>query len=107
MSDLTDKRLARDLRTLIPRKGVRNVLQAAPAPKPIAATLGRAYPEIDSPAPSGGGLVSPLTETGRQVATVRVYDPADSANYIDVEQITQLTMEDAEGTEIVFNFAAP
>lgn len=107
MSDLTDKRLARDLRTLIPRKGVRNVLPAPTAPEPIAAQLGRAYPGA-TPAPSsGGGLVSPLVETGRQTATLRVYDPADAANYIDVEQITELTMVDAEGTEIVFQFAAP
>jgi hypothetical protein len=47
-------------------------------------------------------------ETGRQMATTRIYNPDDKSMWVDVEHIVQLTMSDKIfGQAMILNYAAP
>lgn len=79
----------------------REPLGVAPAPEEIPAqrNVAEREAEITSRGGTGSGIVSPLTEKSRIVQTVRVYDPADATRWIDVEQVVELVVEDAEAQE--------
>jgi len=63
-------------------------------------------PAADPATSDGGGYASPLTEQSRVTTTVTIPVPS-GATSVDVEAITQLTMTDANGVALVFNFTAP
>lgn len=103
MTSATDKRLARDVQALTRKEGKVGQPLAAPAtPATIPGGVGRAAGQAFS-----GELTSPLTEASRETVKYKVYDPNDSTQWIEVDQITKLVMTDANGREIVFNFVDP
>jgi len=55
------------------------------------------------------GLPKPKwVESGRKMATTRVYNPFDKSMWVDVEHITQLDMTDKIwGQAMTLNYAAP
>lgn len=61
-------------------------------------SVAEAVPQGEDPL-SGQGINWPLTEISRTVQTVRVYDPNDATRWIDVEQVTELVLEDALGLQ--------
>ncbi len=59
--------------------------------------------DVDQGPEPTGGYVSPLTEQSRTVQTVKVYNPADPTEWIDVDQATQIIFEDADQTELIMD----
>jgi hypothetical protein len=62
-----------------------------------------------APAPNpeiAGSIASPLTEVGRVTQNVTIWDSTDQFS-VTVSVATQITFEDANGSTIVMNFAAP
>ena len=99
----TDKTLAQDLDRLkeqgIDTNDLKNTIPRNPiSGKPGSGTRAAASQSV------GSGIASPLTETSRETIIKKIYDPQDNTSYIEVESITKLTMVDANGTEIIFNF---
>jgi hypothetical protein len=52
------------------------------------------------------GIVSPLTEVSRVTTPVTIWDDTNQWS-VTVDVATQITMTDANGTEFVFDYAAP
>ncbi len=78
-------------------------LGTAKAKVAIPAVRGSA--DYVEPASTGGtGIASPLTEQSRETQTLTLYSD-DSTVEIDAEQITKVTMLDANGREVVFIYA--
>ena len=102
--EFTDKTLAQDLDRLKKSELEDAELVKLIPRQPIVAAIGAGTPEDVAATGSGGGIESPLTEKSRTTTTKKIFDPQDNTSYIEVESIVTLTMEDAAGVEIVFNF---
>ena len=84
-------------------KKPREPLGTAPAPEAIpAARLEKEREVAEEATGGGGGIASPLTEVRRETQILRVYDPSDVNNYVDVEQATEIEFEDDSGVTFVF-----
>lgn len=83
--------------------------KALPAGKPVSAIPERS----GSSAPSGGsgkGIASPLTEvdyTGREWFAEKAITSTDGIFTLKLKPIKKLTMTDALGNVVVFNFKSP
>lgn len=102
--EFTDKTLAQDLDRLKQSEIDTNELSNILPRQPIVAEVGSGTAEDVDQTGGGGGIESPLTEKSRTTTTKKIFDPQDNTSYIEVESIVTLTMEDAAGIEIVFNF---
>lgn len=78
-------------------------LGAAAAKVAIPAARGSAD-YVEPSAGGGSGIASPLTEQSRETQTLTLYSD-DNTVEIDAEQITKVTMLDANGREVVFIYA--
>ena len=71
----------------------------------VAIPAVRGSADYVEPASTGGtGIASPLTEQSRETQTLTLYSD-DNTVEIDAEQITKVTMLDANGREVVFIYA--
>lgn len=75
---------------------------AAPESIPAARNVGLRTAGDDA-AGAAGGLEWPVTEINRVTQVLRIYDPHDATRYVDIEQVTQLELEDIAGTVVTLN----
>ncbi|ACL71479.1 conserved hypothetical protein [Thioalkalivibrio sulfidiphilus HL-EbGr7] len=104
----TDKRLIEDLNSLVDIRPDRK-LPETPMRGPLAP--GRGYAAGDEPPTTqGGGIASPLIEpdiSAREYYESRLFTSSDGIFTLEVAPIRQLLMADANGAEVVFQFAEP
>lgn len=107
MSALTQRQLDRLLRQTQPSDQQKNgenaddVVNYSARPSWI-----RTEGYLSPPPDSQYGLVSPLTEVSRVTSPVTILDATGDWS-VTVDVATQITMTDANGTTIIFNYAAP
>ena len=107
MTGPIDKQLQGALKRLVLEPPRVESLPTAPDKAPLAVGRGEGGPS-ESPASSGGGIASPLTEVSREVSiiTLRVNDDPDGVE-IDIEQIDLLNLTDANGDAVQVEFKHP
>lgn len=94
---------------LLPRTRRRGRLAAAPEAEPLGASSGIGRPSAIATG-SGGGIASPLTEedgTREFYDTPREVTSPDGLLVLEVYNVKTITMTDAAGAEVVFNYANP
>lgn len=99
-----DRRLARDLASILPREVQRRQRLAPAAGAPPIPGLGRAIAS-ELPA-SGQGIASPLTEKTR-VVDIKTLPIEGTDGEVDVEQIDEIVFLDAAGREVQFILKHP
>lgn len=88
--DMTDA-----IKRLLPRRRGKGRLPDPPTREALPSRQVVSHPSGGSI--NGAGIRWPLTEVSRITTTVRVYDPHDATRYVDFEDITTLTVQDADG----------
>ena len=98
-----DKRVADDIKRLAQTPpGVQPLPQApVPDPRPAITSTGR---NTAAAAEAGGPIASPLTELSR---TTQVTQAVSSDGLFAWTVPHEITMQDANGREVVFSYAAP
>lgn len=94
---------------LVLRESARTV-GSAPAAAPIPAVAGRAVAQAPSNQSQNGGLAAPLTEvpgSREYYLTAQNTYSSDGLMLIKVYPLKKLTMTDADGATVVFNYAEP
>lgn len=99
-----DRRLARDLASILPREVQRRQRLAPAAGAAPISGVGRAKAS-ELPA-SGEGIASPLTEKTR-VVTVKTLPIEGTDGEVDVEQIDEIVFLDAADREVQFILKHP
>lgn len=94
-----------EINKLIDKDVGNNTLKPLQPAQSIPATVGVAISGSLSTS-SGSGIASPLTEVSRQTKTIAVNVPSGSVT-VDIDVITELTMQDAAGRSVVFKFTPP
>jgi len=81
------------------------VLPAAKQPTPIPERVGSS-PRVK--AATGGGIASPVSETAdREYWDAKTLISTDGMIYAKFKPLKKLTMQDAAGADVVFNFLNP
>ena len=100
---MADKSLNKDVNSIVVRPRIKQRPKIVKAQRigQGPATGRGALPVVED---NGTGIDSPLTETSRVEETFDVFDDFNVWS-INVVNITELTMQDASGREVIFKFA--
>ncbi len=107
IEERTGKAVVDDINRLAKPERQRKPLRAVQPVGAVPATRGRA--DYNEPAAtSGGGIASPLTETGvREYYPVTLLTSSDGIFTLQVEHVKKLFMTDANSVEHEFNYLDP
>ena len=91
----------------ITARRLNDMMDATRPPPPVLSpptSISTSSGETPAPGIGSGPVATAWTETSRTTSVVRVFNPADSDQYVDVDRIDTVTLADAAGNTMTLIF---